>query len=179
MVKSKYLSVIFRFYGEIGAWLSAYRADLRRRLADMNMTAVAADPHNGASAAKNLSACDIFEQLCKAFFVLAFDFAHKLEFYRNVVKALGSGGFGEGVIHFRPFVMLACRRGGKVVLGFSGGVQIIKPDFRVRAFVIRGFKEQIRDLLKAVRARLCGKECVLVPCLRFAGKRSHKVLFRH
>lgn len=141
------------------------------------MPAVSAYPHSRRAAAENLVVLYIFKQLVKALFVFAFDFAHKLEFYGDVIKALLAGGFCEGVVHFRPFVMLSGCGGGEIVLGFACGAEIIEPNFRMSTLVVRGFEEQVCDLLKAVGAGFRRKEGVLVPSQRFAGKCGYKILF--
>ena len=136
---------------EVSFGMCANRANLGSFLAEVDVTAVAADPSLfGAVFAEDFTFFDIFAQSSVALLVLFFDLAYGLEQEGNVVKAFFFCFLREGSVHIGPLVVFTS---GSILQVVQGGayavVQQLEPDFCMLFFVVGSLGEDSSDLLKA------------------------------
>ncbi len=130
--------------------MGAGGTDLRRLLADDNMSAVAAFPDLDLALFENLLHLDIFQQGAIAFLVVLFDLRDQTELCSQLRKAFFLGGFGKALIHVCPFVVLAVGGCRQILGGGADAVQLLEPELGVLLFVVGGFLKDGCDLLKAI-----------------------------
>ena len=145
----------------------------------MDITAVAADPHDLVVALEDDVLFQVGQQLAIALLVALLHLCNQAHDGCNLREALFLGHFGKLLVHFRPLIVLALcgvfQIGGGI--GNGSAMEILEPDLGVFLLVVGGLLENRGDLLKAV---LLGLGCivgVLVSCLRLSGKGCHQVGF--
>ena len=157
--------------------MCADRALHRSRLADIGVTAVAADPHLLLLPGKDFAILEVGGQLTVALFVLFLDLAHHGEQGSQLVETLFLGLFGHAGVHVGPFVMLAAR--GQLQAGHHirhlAAVQGLEPELCVLFLVSGGLLKDGGQLLIACLFGHRGKERVLAAGHALACKCFHQV----
>ena len=105
--------IVFRVNFKVALGMVAGRADFRCLLTDYDMTAVAALPYLDLTLGKDLCHLHIVQQGTVALLMVLFDGSDQTEACGKLVEALFVGGFGEAVVHIRPFVVLTLSCGSK------------------------------------------------------------------
>ena len=133
--------IVFRVNFKVALGMVAGRADLGCLLTDYDMTAVAALPYLDLALSKDLCRLHIVQQGTVALLMVLFDGSDQTEACGKLVEALFVGGFGEAVVHIRPFVVLTLSGGEKIFRGIANAVQFFEPQLGVFLFIISGFEE--------------------------------------
>ena len=157
--------------------MGADRADFRSLLADHEVTAFAALPHDFFALFEDSLHFDVVEKLEVAFFVGLFNGAHGAELLGEFGETFLFGGFGEAFVHVRPFVIFAFGGGLEVGGRVAETFEVLEPDLGVLTLVHGRFHEEFGDLLITFLAGDAGKVVVLVAGLGFTGKSGPEVLF--
>ena len=155
------------------------RANFRRLLSYMDMSAVAADPYDLSFFAENLIFLYIFQKIQVSGLMLFFNGANHFKQLGDMVKALLLRFFCKGGIHVSPLIILTGRRVFQILRSCTDSVmQQLKPHFRMLFFIVCRFLEQSGDLLISLFFCFRSIECVFVSRLRFSGKGSLQIGFR-
>ncbi len=94
-------------------------ANFRSFLAEVDVSAVAADPGLFALAVEDFAFLDVLAQSFVALLVLLLDGGYAFEEVGNVVEAFFSGLFGEGGVHVGPLIVFAGSRVLEVVYSLA------------------------------------------------------------
>ena len=97
--------------------VSAYRANFRSLLANVDVSAVGALPYAVAVAREHQFFFHVAEQLAIAFFVLFFDGGNAFKSGSNFVEAFFAGFLSHSGIHVGPLVVFAFGSVEQVFLG--------------------------------------------------------------
>ena len=170
--------------------MGARRTETGGFTAGVEITAVAALPHDGVCAVKNGFVFNVLQEFAVTLFVMTFGNADRVENFGDRRETFTSCDLCEAGIEPVVFIIFAIGGGGEIgggVADDTGGkvgtdrdgatFKKFEKAFGVFFFLIGGFSEDRRDLHKTLPARLGGKIGVAVAGLRFSGKTLQQVLF--
>ena len=150
--------------------MAAHRTYVRRFVAILQMTAVAAVPDLHGGLLEDLVVLQVLHQLQVTFIVGLLNLTHSGEHIRDAVEALLPGLLGHALVHGGPLLMLALGGGHQVLRGGADAAQFLEPELGMLLLIAGGLLEECGDLLKAVLPGLAGIISILVPGLALAGK---------
>ena len=156
----------------------AHRADGRGLLTNLNVTAVAALPDFITIAGEHKAALNVGQQLAVALLVVLLHSGHTVKQHSQLLKALFTGFLGEGVVHVRPFVILAFCSILQVLHGAGDTtiMQSLEPELGVLLLVTGCLFEKFRNLHIAILLGLGGIVLILSVSLGLASKGNSQIL---
>ena len=165
---------------EVSLRVVARRADRRGALADVDVSAVAADPHGLLAGLEHDVLLEVLQQLAVTLLVGLLNSRDKAHGRRDLREALFLGHVGELLVHLGPLVVLARGRVLEVLRGGRNAavMQQLEPQLRVLLLVVGRLLEDGRNLLITVLLGLGRVVAVLVSRLGLARKRREQVGFR-
>ena len=151
------------------------RADFRRGFSHHDMATVAAFPNLNATLFEDFLYLNVVQQSPVSFLVVLLNSCYATEFLSQLRETFFFSGLGKALIHVRPFIVLAVSGGSQILGCGADAPQFLEPELGVFLLVVGSFKEERRDLLKALFFCFGSKISVFVSGLRLTCKGCFQV----